>query len=201
MSCAAAGWQQGPTLRGRHVQLLPLQESHVDLLHALVGAPDFEAPWYASVPTPDGIGAYVTDALRGQQQGGQSAFLVCDAQGDAVGSTRFYDMVPGVPKLSIGYTWYVPRVRRTGVNTEAKLLLLTHAFETLGCIRVVWETSSHNAASRTAIARLGAQQEGILRNHKRHADGSPRDTVLFSMIDSEWPQARQRLQARLEQGA
>jgi len=103
-----------------------------------------------------------------------------------------------VPRLSIGYTWYGPHAQRTGVNTEAKLMLLTHAFERLKCISVAFETSSHNAASRAAIARLGATQEGVLRNHKRHPDGSPRDTVVFSIIDSEWQDVKRTLQDRLD---
>jgi RimJ/RimL family protein N-acetyltransferase len=106
-------------------------------------------------------------------------------------------MEADVPKLSIGYTWYAPEVQRTGVNTEAKLLLLTHAFETLGCISVVFETSWFNHRSRAAIARLGAKQDGVLRNHKRHSDGSLRDTVVFSIIDGEWPAVKRNLLAKL----
>ena len=127
------------------------------------------------------------DALDKQAQGIEVPFVVRDADGEVVGSTRFYDWILPIPRLSIGYTWYAPRVQRTGLNTEAKLLLLTHAFETLGCASVYLETSWFNHASRTAIARLGAKQDGVLRNHRRHADGSLRDTVVFSILDSEWP--------------
>lgn len=199
MNTGASGWGSSNGWRGRHVQLLPLQAAHADVLRAVVSAGDFECPWYANAPTAETVDGYVADALQAQQAGQQLPFLVCDGDGNAVGSTRYYDMAADVPKLSIGYTWYAPRVRRTALNTEAKLLLLQHAFDALGCIRVALETSSHNAASRAAIARLGAQQEGLLRNHKRHADGSVRDTVLFSIIDNQWPQVKQRLQARLEQ--
>ena len=117
---------------------------------------------------------------------------------DLVAGTRFYDLDPAVPTLKIGYTWYAPRVQRTGLNTETKLLLLEHAFEALGCASVFFETSWFNHASRTAIARLGAKQDGVLRNHKRHADGSLRDTVVFSLIDGEWPAARRHLQFKLD---
>ena len=119
---------------------------------------------------------------------------------EIIGSTRFHDIVPEVDRVEIGYTWYAPRVQRTGLNTEAKRLLLGHAFETLGCISVSFETSWFNHASRAAIARLGAKQDGILRNHRRHADGTPRDTVVFSIIDSEWPAVKSHLQYKLEQG-
>ncbi|KAG1479844.1 hypothetical protein G6F54_013870 [Rhizopus delemar] len=110
-------------------------------------------------------------------------------------------MDASVPKLSLGYTWYTPRAQRTGANTEAKLLLLQHAFEVLGCISVVLETSWFNATSRTAIARLGAKQDGVLRNHKRQADGTPRDTVIFSIIDAEWQGVKRHLQYRLDRHA
>lgn len=128
-------------------------------------------------------------------------FVIRDAAGDIIGSTRFYDMDASVPKLSLGYTWYTPRVQRTGANTEAKLLLLQHAFESMGCISVVLETSWFNVTSRTAIARLGAKQDGVLRNHKRHADGTPRDTVIFSIIDAEWQGVKRHLQYRLDSHA
>jgi RimJ/RimL family protein N-acetyltransferase len=124
-------------------------------------------------------------------------FSVRDAAGDLVGTTRYYDLDLTVPRLSIGYTWYAQRAQRTGLNTEAKLLLLAHAFETLGCIAVAFETSLFNHASRTAITRLGAKQDGVLRNHKRHADGSIRDTVVFSIIDSEWEAVKRNLLGRL----
>lgn len=156
--------------------------------------------WYTNVPTAADAEAWLGNALDRQVQGIEVPFVVRDAEGVVVGSTRFYDLEPSVPRLSIGYTWYAPRVQRTGLNTEAKLLLLTHAFETLGCASVYLETSWFNQASRTAIARLGARQDGILRNHRRHADGSLRDTVVFSIIDNEWRGVKRNLQYRLQQG-
>ena len=125
------------------------------------------------------------------------AFAVLDADGVPCGSTRFYDMDPTVPRLQIGYTWYARRVQRTGLNTEAKRLLLGHAFETLGCVAVGFQTSWFNHASRNAIERLGAKRDGVIRNHLRHADGSLRDTVTYSIIDSEWPAVRRHLEGKL----
>ncbi|HEY4555684.1 MAG TPA: GNAT family protein, partial [Lysobacter sp.] len=115
-----------------------------------------------------------------------------------VGTTRFYDLDPATPRASIGYTWYARRVQRTGLNTEAKRLLLAHAFETLGCIAVGFETSWFNHASRAAIARLGAKQDGVIRSHFRHADGSVRDSVVFSIVDSEWPAVKRHLDTLME---
>ena len=192
-----AAWREVPTLAGRHVRLEPMREAHVDGLRAVLAGDELSRLWFTNVPTADGVDAYVRAALEAQAGGRVLPFVVFDAQGAVVGSTRFYRLEPEVPTLCIGYTWYAPSVQRTGVNTETKLLLLAHAFETLGCISVSFETSSRNERSRAAIARLGAKQDGILRNHKRHADGSPRDTVVFSIIDSEWPAAKRDLQARL----
>mgnify|MGYP006171118015 CR=1 FL=1 len=124
-------------------------------------------------------------------------FVVRDAGGCVVGSTRFYDIDRSVPRVKLGYTWYAPRVQRSGVNTEVKRMLLQYAFETLQCLSVGFETSWFNHRSRAAIARLGAKQDGVLRNHKRHSDGSPRDTVVFSIIDGEWPAVKRNLLAKL----
>lgn len=192
-----ATWRDVPTLAGRHARLEPMREAHVDGLRAALAGDELSRLWFTNVPTVEGAGRYVRAALEAQAEGRVLPFVVSDAQGDVVGSTRFYRLEPEVPTLCIGYTWYAPRVQRTGVNTETKLLLLTHAFETLGCISVSFETSSRNERSRAAIARLGAKQDGILRNHKRHADGSPRDTVVLSIIDGEWPGVKQGLEARL----
>ncbi|MCR6661911.1 MAG: GNAT family N-acetyltransferase [Luteimonas sp.] len=194
-----AAWRKVPVLFGSHVRLEPMREAHVGGLRAALAGDELSRLWFTSVPTEEGAGRYVQAALEAQADGRVLPFVAYNAQGDPVGSTRFYRLEPEVPTLCIGYTWYAPSVQRTGVNTEAKLLLLVHAFETLGCISVVFETSTENVRSRAAIARIGAKQDGILRKHKRHADGSPRDTVVFSIIDSEWPQVKQSLQARLQQ--
>ena len=124
-------------------------------------------------------------------------FVVLDATGEVVGSTRLYQLDPQVPRLAIGYTWYAASAQRTGLNTEAKLLLLTHAFEAMGCGRAEFFTHHMNHASRAAIARLGAKEEGVLRNHMRMPDGSWRDTVVFSITADEWPTVRTHLTHRL----
>lgn len=193
-----AAWQQVPVLMGRHARLEPMSRDHVDGLRAALSGDALAALWFTQVPKAADAAAYVDTVLAAQADGRVLPFVVRDAGGRVVGSTRFYGLEADVPKLSIGYTWYTPDVQRTGVNTEAKLLLLTHAFETLGCISVVFETSWFNHRSRTAIARLGAKQDGVLRNHKRHTDGSPRDTVVFSIIDGEWPAVKRNLLAKLD---
>jgi len=172
--------------------------AHVDELREALGEGALSRLWYTNVPAPDQAQAYVAAALQMHGEGTALPFVVRDVSGAIVGSTRYYDLSPEVPRLSIGYTWYAPSVQRTGVNTEAKQMLLAYAFEQLGCISVVFETSWFNHASRAAIARLGAKQDGVLRGHKRHADGSVRDTVIFSILDSEWPAVRRHLQYRLE---
>ncbi|HDS1623097.1 GNAT family N-acetyltransferase [Stenotrophomonas maltophilia] len=194
-------WNTVPTLRGQHVTLQPLQMEHVPGLRDALEGSGLDQLWYTQVPSPEQAETYVRAALQAQSEGKVLPFVIRDAAGEIIGSTRFYDMDASVPKLSLGYTWYAPRVQRTGANTEAKLLLLQHAFETMGCISVVLETSWFNATSRSAIARLGAKQDGVLRNHKRHADGTPRDTVIFSIIDAEWQGVKRHLQYRLDSHA
>ncbi|KAF1707993.1 GNAT family N-acetyltransferase [Pseudoxanthomonas sacheonensis] len=194
-----ANWQ-APRLQGRHVSLEALAIEHAAGLRLALQGDALSALWYTNVPKAADAQAWVATALQKHAQGMEVPFVVRDAEGVAVGSTRFYDLDPAVPKLSIGYTWYAPRVQRTGLNTEAKLLLLTHAFESLGCVSVYLETSWFNHASRAAIARLGAKQDGVLRNHRRHADGSLRDTVVFSILGSEWSGVKSNLLHKLEQG-
>lgn len=194
-----SSWREGQTLQGRHARLEALRPAHVEGLRAALAGDALSRLWYTSVPAAAAVDTYVDDALQSQVRGQCVPFAIHDAQGRLVGCTRFYDLDPAVPRLSIGYTWYTPAVQRTGVNTESKLLLLTHAFEVLGCISVVFETSWFNHRSRAAIARLGARQDGVLRNHKRHADGSPRDTVIFSITDSEWPGVKRNLLFKLAQ--
>jgi N-acetyltransferase len=189
-----------PVLRGTHVALEPLATAHADGLRDACADGRLWELWYTNVPQPQDIDAYIDAALAMQAAGKALAFAVRDAQGAVVGTTRYYDLDPATPRLQIGYTWYASRVQRTGLNTEAKLLLLGHAFETLRCAAVGLQTSWFNRASRTAIARLGAKQEGITRNHVRHKDGTLRDTVNFSIIDAEWPAVKFNLQAKLARG-
>ena len=193
-----AAWRSAPRLAGRHASLEPLQAAHADGLRAVVEGSGLDALWYTNVPAPARVAAYVDATLEAQARGRVLAWAVRDAAGAIAGTTRYYGLEPEVPKLLIGYTWYAPRVQRTGLNTECKLMLLEHAFDALGCVNVSFETSWFNHASRAAIARLGARQDGVLRNAKRHADGSLRDTVVFSILDTEWPAVRRHLQSRLD---
>ena len=193
-------WITPPVLRGTHVSLEPLQSVHAEALRAAVQDGELWKTWYGSTPAPEAMDAHVTAALAMQAAGTALPFVVRDHDGEIVGTTRYYDIDTHTPRLHIGYTWYAARVQRTGLNTEAKLLLLTHAFEAMGCVAVGFKTSWFNQASRTAIARLGARQDGVLRNHMRHNDGSIRDSVVFSIIESEWLAVKRNLQARLERG-
>jgi RimJ/RimL family protein N-acetyltransferase len=188
-------------LAGRHVRLEPLRSEHAA---ALGRAAQDGALWnlaYTTVPHPDQAQAYVDAALSMQAAGQALPFVVLDARGDVVGSTRFYHIDPAVPRLTIGYTWYAARAQRTALNTEAKRLQLAHAFEAMGCEAVTFETSHLNLRSQEAIERLGARRDGVLRAHLRHRDGSLRDTHVFSILANEWPTVRARLDSRLEQAA
>ncbi len=187
-----------PTLRGRHVQLEPLRPEHAEGLRAAASDGRLWELAFTNVPAPEEVEAWLEAALAKQAAGEQLAFTVRAADGRIVGSTRYYELLPDTPRLCIGYTWYARSVQRTGVNTEAKLLLLGHAFEALRCASVGFHTSTLNLASRAAIARLGAREEGILRHHLRHRDGTLRDSVCFSILDSEWPAVKAGLQAKLE---
>jgi RimJ/RimL family protein N-acetyltransferase len=200
-SATIADWTRPPRLQGSHVALEPLQSAHADGLRDAAADGSLWELWYTNVPMPGEVEAYVDAALAMQAAGSALAFAVRDAHGRIVGTTRYYDLLPATPRLQIGYTWYARSVQRTALNTEAKLLLLEHAFEAMGCASVGLQTSTHNAASRAAIARLGAREEGILRHHLRHRDGSLRDTVNFSIIDREWPAVKAGLQAKLERNA
>jgi len=187
-----------PTLRGSRVQLEPLRPEHADGLRAAASDGRLWELAFTNVPMPGDVETWLEGALAKQAAGEQFAFTVRDATGRIVGSTRYYEWLPETPRLCIGYTWYARSVQRTGLNTEAKLLLLGHAFEALRCASVGFHTSTLNLASRAAIARLGAREEGILRQHLRHRDGTLRDSVCFSILDSEWPAVKAGLQAKLE---
>ena len=194
-------WKTAPVLQGRHVRLEPLQREHAEGIAAAAADGKLWELWFTNVPRPGEVDAWIDGALAKQAAGEQLAFSVRDADGRIVGSTRYYELLPDTPRLCIGYTWYARSVQRTGLNTEAKLLLLGHAFEALGCASVGFHTSTQNAASRAAIARLGAKEEGILRQHLRHRDGSLRDSVCFSVLDGEWPAVKTGLEQKLERHA
>jgi len=198
---SAETFLQPVTLRGEHVSLEPLQREHADALRGAAADGKLWQLWYTSVPTPDNTEAYIEQALAMQAQGIALPFVVrALAGGEIVGSTRYCNADAGNRRLEIGYTWYAERVQRSAVNSEAKLLLMRHAFESLDCIAVEFRTNWFNQRSRAAIARLGAKQDGVLRSHQRMSDGSLRDSVVFSIIASEWPAVRQHLTHKLRRG-
>jgi N-acetyltransferase len=187
------------TLTGRHVTLEPLAPEHLDGLAAAVADGELWRLWYTSVPAPEQMQAEIARRLDLQAQGSMLPFAIRRTDSGALcGMTTYMHIDAANQRLEIGSTWYAKSAQRSAINTEAKLLLLTHAFETLGCIAVEFRTHWMNQQSRAAIARLGAKQDGILRNHQQLADGSYRDTVVFSIIESEWPMVRRHLQFKLE---
>ena len=187
------------TLEGRHVRIEPLAHEHADGVRAAAADGELWRLWYTSVPAPDKTTEWIDIALDMRDRLGAMPFVVRErASGDIVGATRYFNVDAANRRLEIGHTWYAKRVQRTAVNTECKLLLLTHAFEALGCIAVEFRTSSFNSQSREAIARLGAKQDGILRSHQILPDGTLRDTVVFSIIAPEWPAVKRHLVFRLE---
>ena len=194
---SSAFWTQPVTLAGKHVRLEPLAMEHAPGLRAALSDGELWRLWYTAVPTPDGLLEYIDTALRGQQQGTDLPFVVRDGAGEIVGCTRYCRIEQANHRLEIGYTWYAQRVQRSALNTEAKRLLLGHAFEDLHAIAVEFRTDWFNQRSRAAIARLGAKQDGVLRNAFRRPDGSMRDTVVFSILDSEWPTVRTHLDYQL----
>ncbi|WJF91668.1 GNAT family protein [Paraburkholderia bonniea] len=191
-------WTQPVTLHGEHVILEPLHASHAPALAAAAADGELWKLWYTMVPGPGDESAYIDTALKLRDAGSAQPFAVRDrASGDIVGSTRYMNIDNANQRLELGSTWYAKRVQRTALNTEAKLLLLGHAFETLEAIAVEFRTHFMNHQSRTAITRLGAKQDGILRNHQRSQNGALRDTVVFSIIASEWAAVRAHLQHQL----
>ena len=187
------------TLKGRHAVLEPLAREHEEGLRHAAADGELWQLWYTSVPAPEKTAAYIDAALAMRERDGAMPFVVRAAPSDEiVGCTRYFHVDAASRRLEIGYTWYARRVQRTAVNTECKLLLLGHAFESLRCIAVEFRTHWFNHASREAILRLGAKQDGVLRNHQISPDGSYRDTVVFSVIESEWPAVKQHLRFMLE---
>ncbi|MGL5391567.1 MAG: GNAT family N-acetyltransferase [Shewanella sp.] len=186
-------------LKGEHVVLEPLSLSHITALSVAVADGQLWELWFASVPKPSEMKTYVIDAIAQRTQGVSFPYAVRHrASGRIVGCTRICHWQSEHRHLEIGYTWYAKRAQRTAINSETKLLLLTFAFETLQAIAVEFRTHWHNQASRQAIARLGAKQDGVLRNHRILANGSIRDTVVFSILDTEWPAVKLNLALRLQ---
>lgn len=190
---------QTPVLENAWVRLEPLSVAHAEQLAAAVSIGDLWKTWYTSVPTPEGMGAAINSRLELQAAGRMAPWAVISLPtGLAVGMTTYMNIDASNRRLEIGSTWLSRDAQGTGVNPAAKLLLLERAFGELNCIAVEFRTHWHNAQSRAAIARLGARQDGVLRNHQLWRNGTLRDTVVFSIIDGEWPAVRQGLEARLE---
>jgi RimJ/RimL family protein N-acetyltransferase len=155
--------------------------------------------WFTSVPRPDKVAHYIETALAGQRDGHMLPWAVRDTATDTiVGTTRYHDIVAAIDRVEIGYTWYAKRWQRSHINTACKLTLMRHAFDTLGCAVVGLRTDLFNVVSQAAIERLGAHRDGVLRHHQARRDGSARDTVMYSILRSEWPAVPERLTRRLE---
>jgi RimJ/RimL family protein N-acetyltransferase len=190
------------TLEGGGIRLEPLTDDHHAALAAAAADGRLWELWFIAVPPPEGMRAYVAEALKGQREGHMLAWAVRDlASGTIIGSTRYHDIVPGLDRVEIGYTWYAQRCHRTHVNTTCKLLLLRHAFDTLGCKVVGLRTDTFNFRSQRAIAALGAKQDGVIRHYGLRRDGSVRDVVMYSILAAEWPDVRRHLELRLARHA
>jgi RimJ/RimL family protein N-acetyltransferase len=191
-------WPEPITLRGSHATLEPLTHARRDELIEAVRDGELWKLWYTFVPSPDTVEAEIERRLEQQRKGTMVPFTIVDAAtGKAAGMTSYMNIDAETKRLEIGSTWYRKSVQRTSMNTECKLLLLTHAFEVLDCVAVEFRTHFINHQSRRAIERLGAKLDGILRNHRRVLDGTLRDTVVYSIINSEWPMIRSHLSYQL----
>jgi RimJ/RimL family protein N-acetyltransferase len=193
---------QPVVLEGHGIRLEPLTEEHHDALAAAAADGKLWELWFTSVPAPGATAAYVADALKGQRDGQMLPWAVRDLASDTiVGATRYHDIVAAIDRVEIGYTWYASSRQRTGVNTTCKLLLLSHAFETLQCKVVGLRTDNFNFRSQRAIEGIGAKKDGILRHHAPRRDGSVRDSVMYSILAAEWPDVRRHLELRLARNA
>ena len=192
-------WLEPVTLRGPHARLEPLSPAHREGLVDAVKEGELWKLWYTSVPKPENMQKEIDRRLSLQAAGTMLPFTVFDAEGAIAGMTTYMNVDAANRRVEIGSTWYAKRVQRTPLNTQCKLLLLTHAFETLDCIAVEFRTHFFNHQSRRAIERLGAKQDGILRNHQIAPNGTLRDTVVFSIIASEWPTVKAHLNFQLNE--
>ena len=185
-------------LEGRGIRLEPLKAEHADGLATAARDGSLWELWFTAVPLPERMGEYVAAALKGQHEGHMLPWVVRDgASGAIIGSTRYHDIIAAVDRVEIGYTWYAQSRWRTNVNTTCKLLLLTHAFEQLGCKVVGLRTDNFNVRSQRAIEALGAKKDGVIRHHAARRDGTVRDSVLYSILATEWPDVRRHLELRL----
>ena len=187
------------TLEGFGVRLEPLTLEHVEALSTAVADGELWRLWYTWVPEASKVRAYVDAALAGQKEGHMLPWAVREAKtGTIVGSTRYHDVIAEVDRVEIGYTWYAKSWQRSHVNTSCKLLLLGHAFDTVGCKVVGLRTDNFNFRSQQAIEALGAKKDGVIRHHRIRPDGSARDTVIYSILASEWPDVKKNLEHRLD---
>ena len=182
------------TLKSRGIALVPLSRAHEEGLAAAAADGELWTLRVTSVPEPQETRSYIETALQGREAGHRFAFAVTEeATGTVLGTTSFHDILPAVKRVEVGFTWYAKRCQRTHVNTTCKLLMLTHAFEALGCNVVGWRTDNFNFASQRAIERLGAKKDGVLRGHAMRRDGTVRDTVMYSLSAGEWPEVKAQL--------
>lgn len=191
-------WLEPVTLAGRAARLEPLAAEHRDGLVAAVKDGELWRLWYTSIPHPDDMAKEIDRRLGLQRAGSMLPFTVKDAEGVIAGMTTYMNVDAANRRVEIGSTWYARRVQRTPLNTQCKLLLLAHAFETLDCIAVEFRTHFFNHQSRRGIERLGAKQDGVLRSHQLSANGTLRDTVVYSIIAAEWPTVKAHLTYQLE---
>ncbi|HXI04982.1 MAG: GNAT family N-acetyltransferase [Bradyrhizobium sp.] len=194
-------WLEPVTLRGAHARLEPLSADHYDGLLEAVKDGDLWKLWYTFIPTADSMRSEIDRRLGLQAAGAMLPFTVFDADGKIAGMTTYMNVDTPNRRVEIGSTWYAKRVQRTALNTQCKLLLLQHAFEKLDCIAVEFRTHFFNHQSRRGIERLGAKQDGILRNHQIAPNGTLRDTVVYSIIASEWPTVKAHLNYQLNEKA
>ncbi|MDB5505149.1 MAG: GCN5-related N-acetyltransferase [Tardiphaga sp.] len=192
-------WLEPVTLSGPHARLVPLSADQRDGLIEAIG--DLSAIWYTAIPTAEKMPAEIERRLALQASGAMLPFTVLDVDGKVAGMTTYMNVDAANRRVEIGSTWYAKRVQRTALNTQCKLLLLGHAFETLDCIAVEFRTHFFNQQSRRAIERLGAKYDGILRNHQIAPNGTLRDTVVYSIIASEWPTVKAHLTYQLNEKA
>jgi len=185
-------------LAGPGVRLEPMTEAHHDGLVSAASDGSLWELWFTAVAAPGDMRRYITDALKGQHDGHMLPWVVRDAaSGAIIGSTRYHDIQPAMDRVEIGHTWYGQSRQRTGVNTTCKLLLLRHAFDTLGCEVVGLRTDRFNHRSQRAIEALGAHKDGVIRHWGLRRDGTVRDTVMYSILAAEWPDVRRHLELRL----
>jgi RimJ/RimL family protein N-acetyltransferase len=194
-------WIKTPSLKGTHARLEPLSHDHRDGLITAVKDGELWRLWYTSVPSPENMTKEIDRRLALHAAGSMAPFTVFDAEGVIAGMTTYMNIDSANRRVEIGSTWYARRVQRTSLNTECKLMLLTYAFETLDCIAVEFRTHFFNRQSRQGIERLGAKLDGILRSHQIGHNGTLRDTVVYSIIASEWPTVKQHLTFQLERHA